>query len=295
MSNPPGAPAIVCVLINWNHWRDTDACLTSLAAQDYPNLRVLVVDNASTNDSLAQLRAAHPWVTYVENHRNYGFPKACNIGARHPFARGAEFLWLLNNDTIVPPATASKLVAKALSNHRAGIIGAVLRYMHAPGTIQAWGGGTVNLWTGYSTHFTGPSHFGPESYLTFASVLIRREVFDAVQGLFEGAFMYFEDSDFCLRARAAGWQLAVAEDTAILHKEGGSATPRHPTTDRIMTYSGLAFLQRHSPAPTPACALFLLTRVLRRALRADWPAVQAVLAGAGDWRRKRPFAFADAS
>ncbi len=120
------APEIACIVINWNSWQDTAACLDSLRMQDYKNLRVIVVDNASSDDSVAELRARHPWATYAQNSRNFGFPKACNIGARHPVAASASFLWFLNNDTVVPADTATKLVAKAEATPRAGIIGAVL-------------------------------------------------------------------------------------------------------------------------------------------------------------------------
>jgi len=290
MQSPPD-PLVVCILVNWNNWRDTAECLASLARQDYPALRVVVVDNASTNDSLAQLRAAHPpnasSLAYIANPENAGFPRACNIGARHPLAAGAEFLWFLNNDTIVPPATARRLVAAAQANPRAGVVGAVLRYAHDPARIQAWGGGRINRWSGYNWHCTAPTAFGSGSYITFASAFVRRPCFDQLDGLFEGVFMYFEDADFCLRAHAAGWQLTVAPDTAILHKEGASMRGRKPALERLVTLSGLIFLGRHAPIPALAQAIFLGLRVAKRIVRRDWPSLRAVLQGVADWRRHR--------
>ena len=280
-------PLVVCVLVNWNNWRDTADCLTSLALQDYPNLRVLVVDNASTDDSLAQLRAAHPWATYIANPENAGFPRACNLGARHPFAADAEFFWFLNNDTVAPPDTASKLVATALSHPRIGVTGAVLFYAHNPTLIQAWGGGRISRWSAYNRHYLGPSPLGPDSYITFASALVRRACFDQLGGLFEGVFMYFEDADFCLRAHRAGWKLAVAPDTAILHKEGGTVKARTALLERIVTLSGLTFLRRHAPIPPLAQAIFLFLRIARRLRLRDWAFLRAVLQGANDWHHHR--------
>lgn len=276
-------PQVVCILVNWNNWRDTADCLTSLALQDYPDLRVIVVDNASTNDSLVQLQSAHPWATYIANPENLGFPKACNIGAHHILAAGANYLWFLNNDTVAPPDTTSQLVTTAQSNPQAGVIGAVLRYAHNPSQIQAWGGGQVDLWSAYNWHYLAPTAFGPRSYITFASAFIPRACYDQLGGLFEGVFMYFEDADFCLRAQQAGWKLAVAPNTAILHKEGGSTTGRSPRLDRIITLSGLTFLARHAPVPILAQATFLLLRIAKRTLRRDWPALQAVLAAIKDF------------
>ncbi len=280
-------PLVACILVNWNNWRDTSDCLTSLALQTYPNLRVLIVDNASTDGSLAQLREAHPWATYIANGENAGFPRACNLGARHPLAAGADFLWFLNNDTVAPPDTASKLVATALANPKIGITGAVLFYAHNPTQIQAWGGGQISSWSAYNRHYLAPNALGPGSYITFASALIHRDCFDQLGGLFEGVFMYFEDADFCLRARRAGWQLAVAPDTAILHKEGGTVKARTALLERIVTISGLTFLRRHAPIPLVAQAIFLFMRVAKRIRLRDWTSLRAVLQGVDDWHHNR--------
>lgn len=282
-------PRVVCVVVNWNNWQDTAECLRSLQEQSYPDLHVIVVDNGSTNDSVAQLRAKYPWATMIENGYNAGFPKACNVGVKLALKMNAGFLWLLNNDTTSPSDTAAKLVNKAVEDPQAGIIGSVLYYMHDPTRVQAWGGGHVNLWTGYNRHFREPETFDAESYVTFASALIRREVYEDLGGLYEGAFMYFEDSDFGMRAQQAGWKLRVAEDTAILHKEGASfKVKRNPMIERIVTMAGLSFLARHSPVPPISMTLFLSSKIMKRLLICEWAALAAVLKGASDWYRKKP-------
>ena len=287
--NLPSDPQVACILVNWNNWQDTAACLASLRLQTYANLTAVVVDNGSSNDSVAQLRAAHPWATIIAHGTNAGFPRACNIGA--DAAPAADLLWFLNNDTVAPPDTLAKLIHTANTSPQAGIIGSVLYYFHAPNKIQAWGGGNVSRWTGYNTHFTAPAPLGPESYITFASALIRRQVFQQLGGLFEGAFMYFEDSDFSLRARAAGWQLAVAADTAILHKEGASSGARNPLLDRIVTTSGLLFLRRHSPAPSLSLPLFFASRVAKRLVLGRWSGIAPIISGARDWLQDRSTPF----
>ena len=103
--------------------------------------------------------------------------------------------------------------------------------------------------------------------------------FDQLGGLDEGAFLYFEDADFCLRAQAAGWGLAVAAGTAILHREGASASPSSPRTVRLVTAAGLHFLGRHAPVAWLAGTMYVLSRVAKRLLRADLRGVGAVLAG----------------
>ena len=287
MLNASGAPQVGCVLVNWNNAPDTLACLDSLARQDYPNLRVVVVDNASTDGSASLLRNRFPHLALLESDRNAGFPVACNLGARHLLAEGAELIWLLNNDTMVPPETCSRLVAAAAANPAAGVIGSVLYYMHAPDRVQAWGGGNISRLTGYNRHRTRPFPLGRSAYLTFASVVIPRAVFERLGGLYEGAFMYYEDSDFCMRAQSAGYTLAVAADTAILHREGGSHAEKNPELDRIVTDAGLHFLSRHAPLPFLSRAAYVGSRLVRRLARLDLRAMQAVLAGVRDWRSSR--------
>ena len=273
-------PRVACVIVNWNGFADTDACLVALAGDGYENLQVVVVDNGSTDGSLERLRARHAGVTFIAHGLNAGFAEACNLGARA--AGEVDYVWLLNNDTLVEAGTTAKLVEAAEYDARVGVVGAVLYQMDVPGVVQAWGGGWVSRWTGYNTHFGGTAALGDGAYITFACALIRRECFEALGGVFAGAFMYFEDSDFCLRARAAGWRLAVAEGTRVLHKEGGSGSVGKV---RRVTAAGLGFLGRHSPLPLVSWGVFLALRFGRRLLRGDLAGVRAVGAGARDWWR----------
>lgn len=287
------APLVYCVVVNWNGCSDTLACLASLREQDYPALRVVVVDNGSSDDSVARIQAEFPDVTVIETGRNLGFPSGSNVGMRRALREGAAYVWQLNNDTFAPADSCSKLVARALQVPDAGIIGSVLYFMQDPSRVQAWGGGNLNLWTGRATHFFAPAALGPTSYLTFASALMPREVLLKVGLLFEGFFMYWDDPDLALRVTAAGYRLAVAEDTAILHKEGGSAARRSPVIDRYATASALHFLRRHSPVPVLSMAILLTTKLTSRLLRGEGDNVRAVLLAVGDYRIQRRQAYRD--
>jgi len=290
VTHPDTRPLVYCILVNWNGWRDTVSCLRVLAEQDYSNFRVLVVDNGSTDDSVERIREACPQIEIVGAQTNRGFSAGCNLGIRMALAMEAEFVWLLNGDTLALPETLTQLLATA--QPKIGITGTVLRYMHDPSQVQAWGGGNILRWLGYATHFTGPADMGSDTFLTFASVLIRREVFDDIGLMDERYFMYFDDADFCFRARAAGWALAVARDTAVLHKEGGSTHGKNPPAmDRIVTASGLRFLSIYAPVPAVAMTLFVLSKLLKRLIKGDFPALQAVVRGVGDWRRNRSAVF----
>jgi GT2 family glycosyltransferase len=282
-----GDPVVFCVLVNWNGWKDTIACLQSLEHQDYRRLKVVVVDNASSDDSVARIKEAFPDVVLLDAGGNLGFAGGCNVGIRAALASGADLVWLLNNDTIAPPDTLTQLVA-ATHDVKVGITGTVLRYMRDPSAVQAWGGGKIFPWMGYATHFMEPARFGANTFLTFASVLIRKELFLDIGLMDEGYFMYFDDADFCFRARRAGWKLAIAEGTAVLHKVGGSADSKtNLLLERISTASGLRFVSLYGPIPSIAISLFLGARFARRLLRGDLAGIRAVRLGVSDWRRQR--------
>jgi GT2 family glycosyltransferase len=281
-------PRVSCVILNWNGWKDTLECLASLAVQDYPNLEILVVDNGSTNDSVERIRTSFPGVRLVETHENLGYSKGCNVGLREALkAKEVKYLWLLNNDTVCPPDTVSKLVRCAEANPDAGLVGTVLYFAHDPAKVQAWGGGTINPLIAYSRHFFEPTEFGRNSYLTFASVLARRKTLEEIGLLYEGAFMYCEDSEFCLRMQETRWKIVVAEDTAVLHKEGGSSGNKETFfMSKTLTFAGLLLIRRHSRLAFVGIPAYLLLRTGNRVYKREWQALRGVWQAAKDFMSK---------
>ncbi len=284
---------VACVVVNWNGWSDTLACLRTLACQTCQPLHVFVVDNGSTNDSVARIReflqeaeAGPTRFTLLQSPENVGFPSGANVGIREALAHGAEFVWLLNNDTECPPDTLEKLVRAAMNHPTAGIVGTVLFYHSNPAEVQAWSGGYISRWLGTAAHFYKPVPQTRGSYTTFASALIRAAVLHEIGLLYEGFFMYYDDSDFCQRMEKTHWKIAVAEDTAVLHKESASTEgPRHPFMEKTIAVSGMKFLKRHSPMPWLSIPVFVLLKLGNRARRAEWSACRAVLKAAAEYRR----------
>ncbi len=292
MENPSETPSLACVLVNWNGWQDTLQCLDALRLQDYAYLSVIVVDNGSTNDSVARIRPAHPWATLLELPENLGFSAGCNAGTRYAYREGADLIWLLNNDTVAPPDTASQIVRTALAHPEAGAIGSVLYYMHDPAQIQAWGGGRIRLSSAFVSHFYAPASFAPsDTFFTGASITLPRHICESVGILYEGFFMYCDDADLCLRIHRAGLPLVMAADTAILHREGGSSARRSPLIDQFITTSTLRLLARHAPFPPVSMAVFLALRLGNRLARAQWKNFAAVWRGLHIFlaERHRPF------
>lgn len=274
-------PRVITILLNWQGWRDTVACLDSLALLEYPNHKVIVVDNGSKDESVRQIRAAYPDVHIIETGLNLGFSGGCNVGIRLALSEAADYIWLLNNDTLVESQALSSMVSVAERDGSIGAVGSVLRYLDNPDSVQAWGGGEVSFWTGRSWHYVAPFHDEFLHYLTAASILLRRAALEEVGPLDENAFfMYWEDTDLSFRLRGAGWRLAVADRSRVLHRENASTGKGSPQLDYYFNESAVCFFRRHASLPLWPIFIGVLGRLTKRILRGNFQGAKAVLRGA---------------
>ena len=280
-------PMVYIILLNWHGWQDTIACLDSLASLEYTNYRVLVVDNGSMDDSVTRIRAAHPDVPIMETGRNLGFSGGCNVGVRRALEEGTDYIRLLNNDTTVDPQALSAMVAVAEADPRVGAIGSVLYYLDNPKDIQAWGGGRVCFWSGRTRHHLGPVPNARLHYLTAASILLRRRALEEVGLLDENTFyMYWEDTDFSFRLRKAGWRLAVADQSIVLHREHAATGKGSPLLDYYFNESAVRFFRRYASIPAWPISIGVLGRLAKRVLRRNSRGAAATLRGAYAGLRK---------
>lgn len=281
-------PKVTCIVLNWNGWKHTIECLAALKRCCYSELRIVVVDNGSTDDSISRICDSFPDVTILKSDKNLGFAGGNNVGIRHALDQGAEYVWLLNNDTEPAPDALCVLVAKALTDAKIGAIGSICYYADAPSTVQAWAGSRVNLWTGHSRLSTRPQEDQWFDALNGASLLISRAAIKAVGLLDADFFLYWEDTEFSLRLRKAGWRIAAARDSQVLHKVNASTAGNKGLLDRYFTASGLRLLRLYSPAPYLAMLLFLSSRFARRLLYFQFARCKSLLAGVLDyWKASR--------
>lgn len=257
--SPP--PATRVIVLNWNNFADTAACIASLRDVGQSGLQVVVVDNGSTDDSFVQLRDRFPDIPVLGTGTNLGFAGGVNFGLNHALRQSDwEFAWLLNNDTEVDPGALRAMLQAAQDNPRVGVVGAVLHDFADRGVVQDWGGSFLSTWTGMPRSARHPQ--SKINYICGASMLIRRSVLDDV-GLFDpGFFFYFEDADFCFRAQANGWAMGVAEQARIYHKGSASILRLSLNQARYYRASQIRFLRKHGRFPYPAIVLTTLWRLL---------------------------------
>jgi GT2 family glycosyltransferase len=279
-------PQVWCVVLNWNGADYTIECLTALTACTYPNLTIVVVDNGSTDDSVSRIKVAYPNILLRRNERNLGFAGGNNVGMRYALERGADYIWLLNNDTKPAPDALTALVAKATSDERIGAVASICYYADTPARVQAWAGSRVNLWIGYSGLSRVPREDDWFDSLNGTSILIARNALEDVGLLDEAFFVYWEDTEFCVRLRKRGWRIAAAPDSRVLHKVSASTRGNKIWLDRMETASQLRMLRLHSPAPTLASFIFLCIRFSRRLLRLEFSRCRSVWQGIQEYQRK---------
>jgi len=252
-------------------------CLQNFSAKQF---EIVVVDNGSTDDSVSRIRKQFPAIELVETHKNLGFAGGCNVGIALALADGADYIWLLNNDTIAETDALGALVAKAESNSHLGAVGSAIYSITDTDRMLAWGGGYVNFWLGRSRHFQRPVPDSKIKFLTGACLLVRRQALDAIGSLDDGFFMYWEDADYCFRLRAGGWKLAVAGNAKIWHKESASVGKGSSRMDAYFNASAARFFRKHAALPSLSLWTGVTLSLAKRVVAGEWDRVRALWVGA---------------
>ncbi|MFQ5864019.1 MAG: glycosyltransferase family 2 protein [bacterium] len=222
------------IILNWNGKHDTLECLRSLEKVAYPNFRICLVDNASSDGTIEAVREHFPDVKIIINSENLRFARGNNIGLQHALEHGADYVLLLNNDTIVDPLLLQELVNVAESNANIGMVGPKIYHYDQPNLIWS-AGGDISFWQGKIAHrglrkVDAPKYnrISEVDYLTACALLIRKEVIQKVGLLDPSYFMYTEDADWCERTRRAGYKLFYVPSAKVWHKisatSGGGLT-----------------------------------------------------------------------
>ena len=285
------APRVTAIVLSWNNFPDTRACLLALRAQDYPALSIRVVDNASTDGSLAALRAEFPDIALHANERNLGYTGGNNLAIRAALADGAAFVWLFNNDAVAAPDVLSRLVAIAGADPGIGLLSPLIARA-APGAGFDFAGGLIDMAGGGYQTTEDPAQgqawqaAHPDRFmLTGTALLARRALVERIGVLDERFFAYWEDTDYAWRALRAGWRNHLAFGVTVGHaaKPPAATGLGRPHFYYYMARNELLFWRKHRGARAARPLLWALRRQTRlaEAARAS-PATQAAIM-AGLW------------
>jgi hypothetical protein len=225
---------VTAVIVHWKNADDTAECLESLSRVEYPELTVCLVDNNSEDLDESRFRRAFPRIQFVHSRQNVGLTGGNNLGIRKALEDSADFILLLNPDTVV-----DRRLIRALLPHfgdpDVAIVGPVITYYDHPDRIW-FAGGSYSRLLGYTRHprmgtkmKSMGAPFGSAhqvAWINTCAMMVRGDVFEKI-GLFcEEFFIFFDEAEFCLRAAEASLKCLLIEEQLVLHKVSASIGTR---------------------------------------------------------------------
>lgn len=287
-------PRVSIILLNLNNYQDTRACLESLQAVYYRQLDIIVVDNGSSDESCTRIKSDFPGVTLISNRHNVGFATGNNLGIRDALRRGADYVLLLNNDTIVDQSFLCPLVEVAEKDPNIGVLGSKIFYEADPKRLW-YAGGHIAYLRGLCVHL-GFNQLDEQrlfskvidtDFISGCVMMVRSSVFCKVGLLEDKLFVYWEDADFCMRVQKAGYRCVFVPTSQVWHKISRTCGQQSPFTLHLTTRNHLFWVKNHVPYPYKPLALPLaiarkLGKLARLSLRNDGSAA-AVWSGLSDF------------
>jgi GT2 family glycosyltransferase len=242
-------------LINWNNAPATIRCVDSLRKGTAVPRVICVLDNGSVDGSVAAIRAAHPNVDLVECPENSGFAAGTNRQVERLLAAGVDYVWILNNDTVVEQACLETLIAFAEAHSEYSALSATIMVLDRP--QEPWyAGGRLDMGTIAGRHLlTVGERAVPVDFLSGCCMFCRRDTFERAGNLDERFFAYGEDVDWCVRAKQAGLTLGYVPAARLYHevsssirrntitRSGGTASPFH---HYLVTRNACYLVRKHA-------------------------------------------------
>lgn len=270
-------PCIVSVILNTNRRDDTLACLESLARSNYSNHQVVVLDNNSTDGSVEAVREAFPQARLVQLQENLGYAGNNNTGIKIALEMGADWVFVLNEDTVLDPDCLRLLAEAGESDPQIGIVGPMVYHYDEPEYIQSGGGMLGPYWQ--SIHLAKDERDRGQlkenhavEWISGCAIMVRREVIEQVGMIDARFFYYWEETEWCLRAGKAGWRIVHVPAARLWHKGVQRNYEPKPSLFYYSTRNRLLMIAKHrAPLKVWFHALAEILRTLASwTLRPKW-------------------------
>lgn len=235
-------PKIFVITVNFNNGGITKECLASFAKVSKKNidLNLVVVDNGSTEPASIKLEK-QKGIHFIKSKTNLGFAGGNNLGIKYALSQGADYLLLINNDATINEKGFFDNLLKA----KGDIVSPLVKYK-SEGKPTTDFGGKVDKIFGRNTHYLTKPSLKPD-YFSGVCLLIKSNVFEKIGLLDDHYFLYYEDADFCLRAKKAGFKLGFSPKSSIFHNLSTSANKFGKKKIIILANSHLRFCLLHLP------------------------------------------------
>lgn len=291
-------PLVISVILNTNRRDDTLDCLESLAAQTYTNHQTLVLDNASSDGSVEAIRERFPEVEILKLSDNRGYAGNNNVGIQAALERGAVWVFVLNEDTILDRDCIAHLVAAGEQDRKIGIVGPLVYHYDEPTVIQSAGGELDRYWEARHIGQNEPdqqqfAYVRRVDWISGCAILVHRTVIEHVGMLDERFFYYWEETEWCLRTKRAGWIILHVPQARLWHKGVQRDYRPKPSVAYYNTRNKLLMMKKHD-APPLVWAMTVkrnLQTAVSYSVRPKWRDKRehrdALLRGAVDFLRQR--------
>lgn len=245
-------PLVYLIILNYCGYEDTCECIDSIREINYDNSRILIVDNDSQDGSYDKLLKQYPTIEIIQTGKNLGYAGGNNVGIKYALNKKAEYVGILNNDIGVEKNFLSRIIAKMEENHKIGIAGPAICEWDSD-IIQSCGA-SINYMTSESKCFMAGEDYKKISkedregdYVGGACLIVRREVFDKISLLPENYFLFFEETEFCVRAKKYGYLVCGIPEARIWHKESASVNKNSELKTYLLDRNKIIFEKRNAP------------------------------------------------
>jgi len=291
-------PLIISVILNTNRCEDTLACLASLRDSAYSNHKAIVLDNASIDGSVEAIQDRFPQVQVIRLSENLGYAGNNNVGIEAALRQAADWILVLNEDTILAPNCLDRLIETAETDAQAGILGPTVYHFDEPDVIQSAGGCLTPAWNAFHLgqnesdqgQYDRPR---PVEWISGCAILVKRQVIEQIGALDARFFYYWEETDWCTRARKRRWKVLHVPAAHIWHKGVQRNYSPSPNVTYYNTRNRFLFLAKNG-APLHAwvyalgrTSLTLISWTIRPKWRLMRPHRDAMWQGALDFFSKR--------
>ena len=291
-------PLVISVILNTNRKTETLECLASLHRNSYRNQQIIVLDNHSTDGSVAAICEAFPRVEIIELTENLGYAGNNNVGIEAAMQQGADWIFVLNEDIVLDEYCIEGLVALCQSDEKIGVVGPLVYHHNEPDYIQTAGGMLRADWDTWHIaqnekdkgQVTQPRHV---DFISGCAIMVRRDVIKRVGAIDERFFYYKEETEWCFRIRQDGWQIVMTPQAKIWHKGVQRDYRPNPSLMYYKTRNWFLFLMKHkAPARVWIAAWFQFLRtIVSWSIKPKWRSKRehrnAMLHGMFDFLRRR--------
>lgn len=245
-------PLVFIVILNFNSYTETLRCLDSALNIDYDNYKVIVVDNNSSDNSVEVLSQSTINFTLLTNTTNLGYAHGNNIGIEYALKHNPDYLCILNNDVEVEKDFLTKIISYMEINKTVGIAGPCICDFNERDKIQSMGA-NINLFTGLAqakgknvAYSSLTDKTLSVDYLGGACFVARIEVFKEIGLIPEMYFLFFEETEFCLKAKRAGFDLICVTDSKIYHKQSATISKYKGLSYFFLNRNRIVFMRRNA-------------------------------------------------